>query len=451
MLKQVESLLKENNRLLISSSSYSSSDLTNCSYVSEGLYLYIANVENKTVIRQISFNPKVVVSILSDSEEFTYYGSAEIVKEHKEKEKLLKKLSKLDKLKPEGIFSVALVRIKPLEIVIPQWNFREEFPENKPSVAKEIVQSFLRTFRIWTQAVRLPFVSVSVGAVLVGAATAFFELGIFNWSRFFLTFFGIAIFHISADLFNDFFDHISGSDEINVKLTPFSGGSRFIQDKIFTPTKILVSAVISLLACIAIGFYLNFGVQGTGVQGNVIVYIGLLGAFLGVFYVGVPFKIAHYGLGELAIFLSFGPAIVFGSYYVQVERFSWTPIAASVLIGLLISLILFINQFPDYEADKASGKKHWVVRFGRKKSSYIYIGFMSLVYILLIIFIAIQILPLLGLIALLSLFFSVKAMIIVKKYYDNYLAMIPAQAMTILTCLIFSILLAIALFVSYLF
>ncbi|NPD89120.1 MAG: prenyltransferase [Asgard group archaeon] len=446
MLEQVENLLKENNRFLISSCSYSSSDLTNCSYVSDGLNLYFANVENSSVVQQISFNPKVVVSVSSGTEELTYYGYAEIVKEYPEKEKLLKKLSKSDKLKPEGIFRIILVRIKPLEIVVPQLKIREKFPENKPSVIKEIIYSFLRTLKIWTKAVRLPFVSVSVGAVLVGAAVAFFEFGVFNWINFFLTFLGIAIFHISADLFNDFFDHVSGSDEINVKLTPFSGGSRFIQNRIFTPTRVLLGAIISLLACTSIGFYLNFNLQG-----NIIVYIGLGGVFLGVFYVGVPFKILHYGLGELAIFLSFGPAIVFGSYYVQAEQFSWIPIASSALIGLLISLILFINQFPDYEADKASGKKHWVVRFGREKSIYIYIFFMSLVYILLILFVTLRILPPLSLIALISLFFSTKAMITTKKHYDNYLAMIPAQAMTILTCLTFSILLAISLFISYLF
>ncbi|MHA2308009.1 MAG: UbiA family prenyltransferase [Candidatus Heimdallarchaeaceae archaeon] len=446
MLEQVEILLKDNNRFRISSCSYSSSDLTNCSYVSDGLDLYFANVENTSVIQQISYNPKVVVSVSSDSEELTYYGYAEIIKEHPEKEKLLKKLTMSDKLKPEGIFRIALVRIKPLEIVVPQLKIKERFPDNEPSVVKEVFRSLLGTLKIWMNAVRLPFVSVSVGAVLVGAAVAFFELGIFNWLNFFLTFFGIAIFHICADLFNDFFDHVLGSDEINLKLTPFSGGSRFIQNRIFTPTRVLLGAIISLLACAAIGFYLNFSIRG-----NVIVYIGLAGAFLGVFYVGVPFKILHYGLGELAIFLSFGPAIVFGSYYVQAEQFSGIPIAASALIGLLIALILFINQFPDYEADKASGKKHWVVRLGREKSTYVYISFMSLVYILLILFVALRILPLLSLIALISLFFAIKAMITTKKNYDNYLAMIPAQAMTILTCLSFSILLAISLFISYLF
>ena len=261
MFEQVEILLKENNRFLISSCSYSSSDLTNCSYVSDGLDLYFANVENTSVIQQISFNPKVVVSVSSDSEELTYYGYAEIIQEHPEKEKLLKKLSKSDKLKPEGIFGIALVRIKPLEIVVPQLKIKERFPDNEPSVVKEIFRSFLGTLKIWTNAVRLPFVSVSVGAVLVGAAVAVFELGIFNWLNFFLTFFGIAIFHICADLFNDFFDHVLGSDEINAKLTPFSGGSRFIQNRIFTPTRVLLGAIISLLACAAIGFYLNFSIQ----------------------------------------------------------------------------------------------------------------------------------------------------------------------------------------------
>jgi 1,4-dihydroxy-2-naphthoate octaprenyltransferase len=439
MLKEITNFLKENDKLLISTCSYSSPNLTKASYIAEGTELYIANVQDTSIVQQIEINPKVILTIETEEVSLTYHGYAEVVKDHPKRDRMIKTLSKKDKLSPRGIFPVQLMKIVPTEIEVPQWKFKHKFPENKPSILKETLRAFTSTLKIWIRAVRLPFVSVSVLAVLVGTAIAYFEGISIIPGNFLLAFFGIGLFHISADLFNDFFDHILGSDEINIQLTPFSGGSRFIQNKLFTPTRVLFGAIISLLACLAMGIYLNVVTQG-----NVIIYIGLAGAFMGIFYVGIPFKIVHYGLGELAIFLSFGPAIVFGSYYVQAERFSAVPIYASIIVGLFISLILFINQFPDYEADKDSGKKHWVVRLGRKRSTYLYIAFMVLNYALIILFIGLKVFPIISLVVLLTLPLPIKAIRTTLRHYDNYLAMIPAQAMTILTSIATSILLTLS-------
>ncbi len=443
MSKKVAEFLKTHNSLLLSTCSYSNPNIASCSYLNDDLELYIAGVENSVYIRQIQYNPKVVVTIKNDNTTLTYSGLAKIETTHLKKENILKTLSKKDSLSPQGIFRVVLVKISPINIQVPDWDYEEEFKENKPSVINDFIRSAFSSVRVWLDAIRFPFISVSVLAVLVGTAVAFAETRSFSWRFFLLAFFGIALFHASADLFNDFFDHILGSDEINLQKTPFSGGSRMIQLKVFSPSRVLAGAIISLLGCITIGFYLNFSVQG-----NVIVYIGLVGAFLGIFYVGIPFKLAHYGLGEIAIFLSFGPAIVFGSYYLQTEQFSWYPIYVSILIGLLISLILFINQFPDFEADEASGKKHLVIRIGKKASTYVFIIAMSSAFLILILLVILKILPLISLIVLITLPLPIKATMGLIKNRDNYLALIPSLAMTILTCLAYSILLSISLFVS---
>ena len=445
MAQEIIPKLRSSNKLLLSTCCKSSQDITELSFLNEGLDLFVAGVSNSNFLQQITFNPKVSAIIHSaDGSTLYYKGLATIVKDSSKYSTQLDELKKRDKLRPQGIFDIKLVQIIPLKIEIPEKNLSFEYLENKPSLWKEILHSFLSEIRIWVKAVRLPFIIVSVLGVLVGTAVAFFETGTFFWSKFLLTELGIIAFHASADLFNDFFDHLSGNDEVNQNLTPFSGGSRMIQNNLFTPTRVFVGAIVCLLVTLAVGLYLNFATVG-----NIILSIGLAGAFLGVFYVGIPIKLVHYGLGELAIFLSFGPAIVFGSYYVQLEQFSWTPIYASILVGLLISLILFINQFPDYEADKVAGKKHWVVRLGRKKAAYMFSAFMILTHILLVLFIIFNLLPLLCLISLLVLPISLKAIVVTLKNFDNYLTLIPASAMTILTCISFSSLLSLALFVSY--
>ncbi|MHA1814936.1 MAG: UbiA family prenyltransferase [Candidatus Heimdallarchaeaceae archaeon] len=443
MLENVETFLKKNKLLIISTCSYNNPNLTKCSYIVYGTTLLIAGEQNTPFIEQIRYNPKVEIFIENSETTLKYLGRAEIINDFPDQEKLLGELAKKDKIVRKGIFGIELVRIVPTKITVSQWDYVKEFKENKPSIISDFFRSTSKTLNIWVKGLRLPFISVSVAAVIVGTAVAYYESKTLNWLYFILAVIGIVSFHACADLLNDFFDHLSKNDEVNEKLTSFSGGSRMIQNKLFSTTRTLAGALISFIITLGIGLYINFTISG-----NIILYIGLVGAFLGVFYVGKPFKLANYGFAELAIFLSFGPAIVFGSYYVQLEQFSWAPIYSSIIVGLLISLVLFVNQFPDYEADKESGRRNIVVLTGRKISSIIFIVFVSITYIILILLVIFQVLPYLSLIALVSLLFAIKAMITTRKHYDNYLAMIPAQAMTILTSLAFMLLIAISLFIA---
>ncbi|MBY9001541.1 MAG: UbiA family prenyltransferase [Candidatus Heimdallarchaeota archaeon] len=443
MLENVEKFLYSNKSLHIASSSYNNPNLSECSYVSEGTTIIVAGEQNSSLIEQIRFNPKVEIIVTDGETTLKYNGRAKIVSDYPNQDKIIGDLAKKDNLERKGIFGVDLVQIVPTEIVVAKWDYFQEFKENKPSILKDFFHSIKKTIQIWVKGIRLPFISVSVAAVVVGTAVAYYESKAFDWVYFLLAVIGISAFHACADLLNDFFDHLSRNDEVNEKLTPFSGGSRMIQNKLFSTTRTLLGAIITFLITLGIGLYINFTLNG-----NIVLYIGLGGAFLGIFYVGKPIKLANFGFAEIAIFLSFGPAIVFGSYYIQQEKFSWNPIYLSIIVGLLISLVLFVNQFPDYEADKESGRRNIVVLVGRKISSIIFIIFLSLTYAILIILVILQILPYLSLITLASLLFSVRAMITTRKYHDNYLAMIPAQAMTILTTLAFTLLLAVSLFIT---
>lgn len=443
MLEQIQSFLDKDNRLLLYTQSYGNGYDVQVSYLYENSCFYVTGLTNSIHVEHIRYNPNVIIEIKNQNRTLNIKGRAKILKNYPMKKNPMLELAEKDSIFPQGIFKLELIEIVPLEMQIQELNFYHLFSENKFSFFKILSEKILSSLKFWIRAVRLPFVSVSVMGVVVGTSVAFYEIGKVNsWINFILTFLGIAFFHISADLSNDYFDYHSGLDEINIQKTPFSGGSRMLQSELLAPIHVLIAAIISLSFCIGIGLYLNFTVSG-----NVILYIGLAGVFLGIFYVGLPFRFVYYGLGEVGIFLSFGPAVVFGSYYVQNEIFSWKPLFISILVGLLISLILFINQFPDYESDKEKGKKTWVVILGKRKSTFVYISFLALTYLLLILFVILKVLPVLSLIVLLSVPFPIKAMINVMKNYENYLAMIPASALTILTCLSYTILLSISLIV----
>jgi len=127
--------------------------------------------------------------------------------------------------------------------------------------------------------------------------------------------------------------------------------------------------------------YLN-----TGSSHNLIFIsiIALTGGLLGYFYTATPIRlVSRYGLGELAIFLTFGPLLTLGSGYAlsvdTIEFFSTEFQNLSLLgipTGLLTTNILFINQFPDYKSDKIAKKNNLVVLFGKKASRWGYLFFL---------------------------------------------------------------------------
>jgi 1,4-dihydroxy-2-naphthoate octaprenyltransferase len=108
--------------------------------------------------------------------------------------------------------------------------------------------------------------------------------------------------------------------------------------------------------------------------------IALVGVLVGYFYTAKPVRLSsRYGLGELSIFLSFGPLLTLGTGFAianeTIQLFSnefYNLLLLGFPIGLLTTNILFINQYPDYASDKKVGKNHLVVLLGKKASRWIY-------------------------------------------------------------------------------
>ena len=106
----------------------------------------------------------------------------------------------------------------------------------------------------------------------------------------------------------------------------------------------------------------------------------MIGVFVGYFYTAKPIRLSsRYGLGELSIFLSFGPLLTLGTGFAitsdTILLYSnefYNLLILGIPIGLLTTNILFINQYPDYTSDKKVGKNHLVVLIGKKASRWIY-------------------------------------------------------------------------------
>src|SRR3989338_3767425 len=233
--------------------------------------------------------------------------------------------------------------------------------------------------KLWLRALRVPFLTATLVPVILGSIAAWHDFGVFSWPLFFLALFGAIFVHLGVNLSNDYFDHISGNDEANKTPTMFSGGSRVIQEKLIPAKQILAAAILFFAFGIAIGLYLNFILPG-----NAVIILGAIGIFMGLFYTAPPLKIGYSGLGEIITGIGFGPLMVLGSYFVQAKAITPSSFFISIPVAILVALVLFINEFPDYEADKKTGKNTLVVLLGKKFSVKAYIAFLMLAYIIVI-------------------------------------------------------------------
>lgn len=291
----------------------------------------------------------------------------------------------------------------------------------------------------WLLAVRAPFLTASLVPVLLGGAVAWATRDALNWGLFFAALIAGALLHLAVNVYNDYFDHRSGNDPLNVDFVrPFSGGSRAIQMGLLSPLETISGAVLLSAVSAGIGAYLAWA------AGPWVLAFGVAGLISGVFYVARPFNWASRGVGELMVGLNFGTLMTLGSYYVQTGRVDWTPAIASIPAGALIAAVLYVNEFPDFIADRAVGKRTWVVRLGRQRAVIGYAFLMAVPYITVPVGVAFGVLPVQALIAMLTLPFSLRAVQCAAQHHSQPLELAPANALTIISHLATGLLLTLA-------
>ena len=286
---------------------------------------------------------------------------------------------------------------------------------------------------------RLPFLVVTLGSVFVGTAFAWWYARQFDLVLFLLTMIGACFLHLACNVANDYFDYKSGTDAANVyAVAPFSGGSRMVLEGFVIPGEALAISIILAILGSAIGLYLN-----AVSAGNVILLIGVAALLLVFGYNGPPLKLVNLGIGEIGIFLAWGPLMVLGAYYVQAQSFSsFWPLIAALPPGILTTLVLVINEFADAEADRSARRKTWVILFGFKKTVYIYLALALGCYIVILAGVLFGGWPLWSLLVMLTLPLSFMAFRIALKNIENWTAFLPAVKTTILINFVFLVILS---------
>jgi len=273
---------------------------------------------------------------------------------------------------------------------------------------------------VWFRVIRIRFLLASVVAVSAGLALSWWHgIQIDIWYAI-MTMAGVIALHSSVDLLNDYWDYKRGIDT-QTQRTKMSGGTGVLPEGLLEPTQVYRAGIIFLIIGGLIGSYFV-------VTHGIIIGLILAFAVLSIYFYST--KIVDSGLAELFVTVK-GTMIVLGTYFIQSSEINISSIMAGIFVGVLSSLVLFITSFPDYEADKAKGRKTLVIFLGKQKATTMFWIFPIIAYSVLISGIIYEIFPLYCIISLAVVPLIIKAGLKLKQNFDEIQGLVPAMSSTI--------------------
>jgi 1,4-dihydroxy-2-naphthoate octaprenyltransferase len=286
---------------------------------------------------------------------------------------------------------------------------------------------------------RVPFLILTPACVSEGVGTAIWTTGTVNVSYIILILVGAICAHISVNAFNEYFDFKSGLD-FKTERTPFSGGSGTLPENPGMAHLALSTGLITFAITGLIGVYFLY------VRGPYLLPLGLLGLFLLFAY--TPWLTRNPTLCLIVPGLGFGPLMVMGTDFVLTGQYSHTAFVASLVPFFLVSNLLLLNQFPDVEADRSIGRKHFPVVIGNHASSFIYGAFLLLAYLSIIFGVILNYLPRVSLIGLFTTVIAIPAFVGALRYAENAKKLIPYMGLNVIINIVTPVLIAAGLFIG---
>jgi 1,4-dihydroxy-2-naphthoate octaprenyltransferase len=261
---------------------------------------------------------------------------------------------------------------------------------------------------LWWRAVRPFSFTVSLIPPLLGGLIALVENPELNFSffRFVLAGIGCMTAHAGANLLSDYYDFKTRVDRHGT-----FGSSGLLVEGIMLPEQILRGGWIALGLAGVIGAYLVLATPG----GTFLIWLIFMGGLLGVFYTAKPFEFKYHALGDLAVFISFGPAMVLGAYFVQAHHFSWKPVLYSIPIGLLVDAILHSNNLRDIVNDGVVKIKTVPILIGERWARVMYQALVFGAYLLTLLLVLANKVTAFTLLVFVSLPLAIKVINVVRR------------------------------------
>jgi 1,4-dihydroxy-2-naphthoate octaprenyltransferase len=268
--------------------------------------------------------------------------------------------------------------------------------------------------KIWLRAIRIKFLLASIIAVCLGLVINGWQNKTFNIEFAALTFVGITALHASVDLLNDYWDYKRQIDT-ETHRTKFSGGTGVLPEGLLEPKQVYRAGMLMLILGSVIGTFFIF-------ERGITIAVILGFAIVSIYFYST--RIVDSGLGEVFVAIK-GSMIVLGTYFVQSSQITIEPISAGIISGILSSTVLFVNSFPDFDADKKHGRKTLVILIGRQKATLFIWIFPVITYGIILASVIIGIFPVISLITLTTIPIAIRAGISLKKNYENVDQLVP--------------------------
>jgi 1,4-dihydroxy-2-naphthoate octaprenyltransferase len=270
---------------------------------------------------------------------------------------------------------------------------------------------------------RIPFLLLTPACVLVGIGTAVWTSGHVKVSHVILALIGAMSAHISVNALNEYFDFKSGLD-FKTRRTPFSGGSGILPEKPNMAHHALATGLLAFAVTTSVGIYFLM------IRGILLLPLGIIGLLV-IFFYTIRFT-RNPLLCLIAPGLGFGPLMVMGTDFVLTGSYSLTAFFASLVPFFLVSDLLLLNQFPDVEADKSVGRRHFPIAVGTKISSFIYGAFLLLTYISIMSGVQLKSLPASSLLGLLTIVIAVPAFFGAYRHGSDIKKLMPYMGLNVI-------------------
>jgi 1,4-dihydroxy-2-naphthoate octaprenyltransferase len=270
--------------------------------------------------------------------------------------------------------------------------------------------------KVWLRAVRIRFLLASIISVCLGLAINGWQNKTIDVGFAALTFVGVAALHASVDLLNDYWDYKRQID-IETNRTKFSGGTGVLPEGLLKPRQVYRAGMLMLIIGSAVGAFFIF-------ERGITIAVILGFAIVSIYFYST--RIVDSGLGEVFVAVK-GTMIVLGTYFVQSSHITLEPVIAGIVSGVLSSTVLFVNSFPDFDADKKHGRKTLVIMLGKLKAASFVWVFPAVIYGIIVTSVASGIFPVITLVTLATMPMAIRSAKSLKKNYDQVQELVPVM------------------------
>ena len=222
----------------------------------------------------------------------------------------------------------------------------------------------------WLRLSRPEFHTVGIFPLLLGAALGHAQGGIVSWPALILAVLATVLIMLVTYWTGEVYDYEVDALSATLERNRFSGGTLVLQSGGPPPQRVLAAAWLAAALALFIGLWLAFGMG----YGAALFVAGALGAIMGFFYSTPPFRWAYRGLGEIFIAIAYGWLPVAVGVYITTRTWHWPLVLLfGAPVAISIFMVILINEFPDYPADRQVGKRNLVVRLGRERAAWLYV------------------------------------------------------------------------------